>query len=215
MDKINRRKFLSAMSVAAAGSMTRGGWAQTEEKKYKACVVGGTKQRGYGHSLHMSFCMREDVREATESLGPIAGDCVHAMYGFPNGVAMQFDSVKNPDGAQGRYGLDVYGSRGIIAIRFDNEPRVVWLDDATWVPKEDRRWQPLPEAPAFTIKDPVRERNPRLIDDLIAAIEEDRDPKVSLEDGRAVQEMIQAVFESHVQGGRVAMLLERRSHPLR
>ena len=156
-----------------------------------------------------------DVREATESLGPIVGDCVHTMYGFPNGVVMQFDSVKNPDGAQGRYGLDVYGSRGIVAIRFDNGPRVAWLDDATWAPKDDRRWQPLPDAPAFTIKDPVREYNPRLVDDLIAAIEEDRDPKVSLEDGRAVQEMIQAVFESHVQGGRVAMPLERRLHPLR
>ena len=57
------------------------------------------------------------VRQATEPLGPIVGDRVHAMYGFPNGVVGYFDSMLNPDGNGGRFGIDICGSRGILSIR--------------------------------------------------------------------------------------------------
>jgi len=142
------------------------------------------------------------------------GDRVHAMYGFPNGVVGYFDSMLNPDGNGGRFGIDIYGSRGVLSIRIphgDSTVRVQWLEDSTW---SDGGWKPLPDAPRVVMKDPHRERNRIITDDLIAAIEEDRRPVFSVHDGLASWEMTQAVFESCVQGGRVDIPLTSRKHPL-
>ena len=155
-----------------------------------------------------------NVRRATEPLGPIVGDRVHAMYGFPNGVVGYFDSMLNPDGNGGRFGIDIYGSRAVVSIRIphgDSTVRVQWLEDSTW---SDGGWKPLPDAPRVEMKDPHRERNRIITDDLIAAIEEDRRPAFSVQDGLASWEMTQAVFDSCVQGGRVDIPLTSRKHPL-
>ncbi|HPO14183.1 MAG TPA: Gfo/Idh/MocA family oxidoreductase [Candidatus Hydrogenedentes bacterium] len=159
-----------------------------------------------------------DVRDATEPLGPIVGDRIHAMYGFPGGSAGYFDSMKNPDGNGGRFGIDIYGSRGVVSIRInrgDNTASVHWFDGSSWAPAENAGWKPLPDAPVVKVNDLQRERNRIITDDLIAAIEEDRRPAFSVHDGLASWEMIQAVFDSCVQGGRVAIPLQDRSHPLK
>ena len=158
--------------------------------------------------------LRQPMCRATEPLGPIVGDRVHAMYGFPNGLVGYFDSMRNPDGNGGRFGIDIYGSRAVLSIRIphgDATVRVQWLKDSTW---SDGGWKPLPDAPSVEIKDPHRERNRIITDDLIAAIEEDRRPVFSVHDGLASWEMTQAVFESCVQGGRVDIPLTSRKHPL-
>ncbi len=160
-----------------------------------------------------------DVREATEPLGPIVGDRVHAMYAFQDGSVGYFDSMKNSDGNGGRFGIDIYGSRGVISMRIprgDDTASVQWFNDSTWtLSKQGVGWEPLPDAPVVEVKDLQRERNKSITDDLIAAIEEDRRPTYSVHDGLASWEMIQAVFESCVQGGRVALPLANRFHPLR
>jgi len=160
-----------------------------------------------------------DVREATEPLGPIVGDRVHAMYAFRGGLVGYFDSMKNPDGNGGRFGMDLYGSRGVVAIRVlpgDLTVSAHWFEGSLWAPGgKSAGWRPLPDAPVVEVKDPHRERNKTITDDLIAAIEEDRRPAVSVQDGLASWEMTQAVFESCVQGGRVAIPLGARSHPLK
>ena len=53
-----------------------------------------------------------------------------------------------------------------------------------------------------------------MLRDLIAAIEEDRDPFASGRDGRDCLEMIQATWESHRRKARVYMPLTPREHPL-
>ena len=51
--------------------------------------------------------------------------------------------------------------------------------------------------------------------DLIAAIEADRQPLCSMNDGRTVMEMISAIFESQrLQGERVTFPLQTRECPL-
>jgi len=156
-----------------------------------------------------------DVRDPTEPLGPVVGDRIHAVYGFREGVVGHFDSMKNPDGNGGRFGLDVYGSRGVVTIRIGAVPAVYWLNESTWAPSGGEAvWKPLPDVPGFDGED-HRKRNQPIVDDLMAAIQEDRKPAVSLQDGRVAQEMIQAVFESCVQGRRVPVPLEKRSHPLK
>lgn len=156
-----------------------------------------------------------DVREATEPLGPIVGNRIHAMYGFEGGIAGHFSSMKTRDGAGGRWGLDIYGTRGILTIRMEVVPQVFWLDDPTWAPGgRNAAWQPLPGMPAFAVQDQARERHKIIVDDLIAAIEGNREPQVSLKDGRNALEMVQAVFESYTTGRRAPIPAKDRTHPL-
>lgn len=156
-----------------------------------------------------------DVREATEPLGPILGDTIHAMFAFPGGRAGYFDSARHPEGAGGRFGIDLHGSRGIISIRIGSTFEARWLDSPTWnAAAPDAAWMPLPGAPAPE-NTGGHNRYRYIVDDLLEAIAADRRPEVSLQDGRAVQEMIQAVFASHVARAQIAMPLENRTHPLR
>jgi predicted dehydrogenase len=56
---IDRRMFLGTSAMmAAAGMMTR---AAGQEKKWRACILGDTKEGGYGHSLHKIWACRPDI----------------------------------------------------------------------------------------------------------------------------------------------------------
>ncbi len=163
-----------------------------------------------------------DVKEATEPLGPIVGNRINAMFGLGKGIAGFFGSIVQPDGNGRRWGLDVYGSKGVIKARFDDPnktdgiPTVSYLPDPSWAPGlSGLDWAPLPGAPEVTMKNPEVDRNAPIIDDLIAAIEADRMPEVSLQDGRTAYEFIQGTFAAHVHGGRVALPLTGRTHPLK
>jgi predicted dehydrogenase len=59
----------------------------------------------------------------------------------------------------------------------------------------------------------VQRGNQRLILDLLAAIEEGREPLSSGERGRAALELIQAVAAAHAAGGRIKLPLKERTHP--
>ncbi|MBI2424739.1 MAG: Gfo/Idh/MocA family oxidoreductase [Candidatus Hydrogenedentes bacterium] len=157
-----------------------------------------------------------DVREATEPLGPVLGNRIHAMYGFEKGVAGHFSSMRTKDGDGGRWGIQVLGSKGVISIGTGVEPNVWWLNDSTWNGAgRDSKWERLPEAPAYKVVDQAKERHQILVNDLLAAIEADREPVASLNDGLKSQEMVQAVYEAYTQGRRVALPLEQRDHPLK
>ena len=158
----------------------------------------------------------EDVREASEPLGPVVGDSIHAIFGFDNAVQGSFASKKHEDEFPGRWGLDFYGSRGIATIRMTTMPQIAFIEEPTWAPGgRNSEWQRLPDRPQVERREPlmVMQYAP-IIDDLIKAIEEDRAPKVNLEDGRNATEMIQAVFETPLHGGRVDLPLTDREHPL-
>ncbi len=158
---------------------------------------------------------KADVREATEPLGPIMGDRVHAVYGFDNGVVGYFASTKNPENGGGRWGLDIFGTKGIVTIRSDVAMPVKMILESTWAPGgRESAWQDLPDVPDAPTQPAPDIRNAPITNDLIAAIKEDRLPKVSLQDGRASLEMIQAVYESHLRGARVEFPLNERRHPL-
>jgi len=158
---------------------------------------------------------RSDIREATEPVGPVLGDRIHAVYGFRDGIVGHFASTSNRDGNGGRWGLDIFGSKGIVTIRLDRRFDICLLRDPAWAPGgKDLRWQPLPDAPAVEIRRPELENYLPIVDDLIAAIGEDRRPKTSLQDGRDSLEMIQAVHEAYLNGGRAVMPLKQRDHPL-
>jgi predicted dehydrogenase len=163
--------------------------------------------------------VKGDVHDASEPLGPVVGDRVQVTYAFENGLKGYFSSMKVSDGSGGRWGLDLYGSKGIVTIRMDNEP-IVWLyRDPSWaLGGADIKPEKLPDAPADPPlgDDLVPTMNGYVVDDLIESIEKDREPAVSLQKGRDALEMILAAYASHIEGGCPVMLpLKEREHPLK
>ncbi|RPJ87513.1 MAG: gfo/Idh/MocA family oxidoreductase, partial [Acidobacteria bacterium] len=160
---------------------------------------------------------KADVHEATESLGPVVGDRVQATYAFKDGIKGYFASTRSEDGNGGRWGLDILGSGGIVTIRPDAQPMIGLLREPSWAPLAGRRnWEVLPGAPPEVMSpNPRAARYAPIVDDLLLAIEENREPKVSLRDGLLSLEMLQAVYESHVRETRVTFPLQSRAHPLK
>ncbi|HAP09108.1 MAG TPA: hypothetical protein DCR20_14900 [Planctomycetaceae bacterium] len=56
--------------------------------------------------------------------------------------------------------------------------------------------------------------NPAAALDLMESIRRDRQPKCSMYEARGAVELVLAAFESHVQGGPVALPLQVRDNPL-
>ncbi len=162
---------------------------------------------------------RSDVREGGEGMGPILGDRLYATYGFDRGVIGTFGTHKARHGAGSRFGLTLYGSRGIIQLTTGSLPPVWFLDDPSWFPgKSKAAWQEITSAglgKPETLKDGgLGQGNVWIANDLIEAIEKDRQPLGSMYDGRAALEMIHAVYESHRIKGPVELPLKTRVNPL-
>ena len=160
------------------------------------------------------------VREASEPLGSVVGNRLHASYGFAQGVVGTFSSMFTKEGNGLRWGLDICGTKGIISIRLNTKngiPLVHWLEDSIWTsgPRKTA-WKPLPDVKPYTFEDQVRQRYLPITQSVSDTIGTDQKPIASFEDGRRAQEMIQGCFASHVQGGaKVTIPLTDRSHPLK
>jgi len=167
---------------------------------------------------------KKDVRDCKSyGIGPLAGNEVHAMYHFSSGVTGYFDSVQG-EGAPPpwRYDLRVFGSKGVLHIpstRLFLSP-VQYLPDPLWSPgRSGKQWIPVSAAgigKAESAEDQLTHRNGNVlaVKDLIAAIEEDREPVANMEEARTNLEMIVAVFESHRVGASVTFPLKNRKNPL-
>jgi len=160
----------------------------------------------------------DDVFEGPEGLGPLAGDEVHAMYKMSSGPMAYFSSLKHAGNSK-RYALQIHGSTGIIELTEGILPAVHYLDDPAWSPgRSDAKWQRISSA-GIGKPEPLSGRRYQarymlMIEDLLAAIEKDRQPLCGVYEARGVTEMIVAVFESHRQRGPVEFPLENRQNPL-
>lgn len=162
-----------------------------------------------------------DVIRTKEDFGPIAGNAVHARFEMESGVPFFFDSIQDAGDAKVGFGLQLIGTKALIDIRVDNTPLAHLVPGNPFQPvKEPRPWIPITTAgasepePIANIGNQVmtHQRGAR---DLIAAIQENRQPLCSAADGRVTVEMITAVLESHRQDGqRVAFPLATRDNPL-
>ncbi len=151
-----------------------------------------------------------DTRPGAEGMGWMAGTRLAATYGLPAGVYGYFGSQRSDDASGVRFGLDLYGSRGVIQLRAIDAP-VFRLISTTWTP-EKAQWERLPSPPGWQPGLPAG--NVRLVRDLIESIEQDRQPASSGYDGRWALEMILGVYAAHRAGGRVRLPLQDRRHPL-
>ncbi|MBI3861247.1 MAG: Gfo/Idh/MocA family oxidoreductase [Planctomycetia bacterium] len=162
---------------------------------------------------------KSDVIAGNEGLGPLAGDAVEASYRFPNGVTGHFSSHRGLGGSPSRFGLQIFGSKGIVEYLTGYLPAVNYLPDPSWSPgRSGAKWQKVSSAGPGN-PEPIKSAglsagNVAAINDLIAAIEQNRQPLCSAYSGRTIIEMIMGVFESQRQGKPVAIPLENREHPL-
>jgi predicted dehydrogenase len=163
---------------------------------------------------------KDDVRPGNEGIGPLAGDAVNAMYGLESGATAYFASHRSMGGGQGRFGVQIFGSQGIVEILTGSLPSVQFLPDPAWSPGRSKaRWLPVTSA-GIDQPEPLKDSgldggNVLAVKDLLAAIEvQDRDPECSVYEGRMTVEMISAVFESHRTGGPVNFPLKTRENPL-
>ncbi|MCX8035816.1 MAG: Gfo/Idh/MocA family oxidoreductase [Candidatus Sumerlaeia bacterium] len=163
---------------------------------------------------------RQDVKAGAEGIGPLAGDTVHAMYRLDGGAAAYFDSVRNAGTGGSRFGLQIFGSTGIIEMTTGHLPPAFILEgDPAWSPgRSGKNWIPITSA-GIGKPEPLKDGglpagNTLAVQDLIAAIEEDRPPKADIETGRIAIEMIVAVFESQRLGKLAIFPLQNRANPL-
>ncbi|MGH2368931.1 MAG: hypothetical protein ACRDI2_12095, partial [Chloroflexota bacterium] len=158
-----------------------------------------------------------DVHEGRYASGPVAGDGIVATYGFDAGATGIVESMQSDDGGGSEYlRWEVGGTGGTLAFwsRLDSPvyfcPRPYPLPDC---PAEWQRFQPE-GVPLQAGRSGLHPANQTLVRDLLAAVEENRAPTASGHDARAALEMVLAAYESHITGGRVALPLQARTHPL-
>lgn len=170
-----------------------------------------------------------DKTTATEPLGPIAGDSISAMFGFKGGVRGFFDTTRNLS-IRGKsrfdnlYGLFLECERASLALR---QPGDVYIYPAPLVLPDlkDLEWEKLwiedwhftsEHKPRTDIRRQwVHIGNRTLANDLIDAIETQRDPLSGITNGVLITEIVQGVYASHfAEGRRLSIPLTDRVHPL-
>jgi predicted dehydrogenase len=167
-----------------------------------------------GHGL-----TKADVAEGAEGLGPLAGDQVSAMYGLDEGATAYFGTQRNAGGGKSRFALQILGTAGIIEITSGYHPIVNYLGDPAWSPgRSGIQWQAVSTQgigkPETATDSGPHAGNIAAVKDLLAAVEEDRQPICSAYDARAAVEMIVAAMESQRVGGPVRFPLKTRVNPL-
>lgn len=160
-----------------------------------------------------------DVVEGAEGLGPLAGDQLQARYAFGHQIDGYFASRRGMAGDPSRFALQIFGSKGIIEIPSGYLVPAYILRDGSWSPgRSGKSWETITSngigQPETRTDGHYEGGHLAAINDLLDAIDADRPPICSADDGRSIVEMIAAVFESHRLGGPVKLPLETRVNPL-
>ena len=158
---------------------------------------------------------RNDAKPGNEEIGLLAGDQVNAMFGMDDGVIATFGSRRNAAG--NRFGLQIFGSKGVVEVLTGYLPSAHFLADPSWSPgRSNSKWIPISTAglgKSEVIADDGLGGNIAIVEDLIAAIENDRQPECSAYEGRITVEMITAVLASQLAGTSLPMPLRSRVNP--
>lgn len=162
---------------------------------------------------------KADVAPGNEGIGPLAGDHLQATYTFANGVTGFFASRRGQGGEPSRFGVQVFGSKGIAEVQFGYPAVCYLLREPGWNPGRGKgKWLPVTsngiDKPETMEPIGVDAGNVAIVKDLLQAIQEQRQPRCNLYDARWTIEMISAVFESHRLNQPVNFPLTQRENPL-
>lgn len=153
---------------------------------------------------------RKQAVDGNEGIGLLAGDGIDASYRLASNATGFFASHRDKAGNPSRFGLTVYGSRGMIQCQ-SGYNRAAWiLKDPSWSPgRSGVRWETISPSPS-----PVHaDGNTAAIADLVNSIRQQRDPRSGPQEARRATEMIVAVFASHLRGSAVSLPLAERGNP--
>lgn len=162
---------------------------------------------------------KSDIRPGNEGIGPLAGDNLAAMYGLAGGARGYFASRRAAGVGASRFGLQIFGSKGVLEILTGSLPAVWFLPDPNWSPGRSKAsWKPVSSV-GVDQPEPLKDGgldggNVLAVQDLLGAIEEDRHPECSIYEGRTTVEMIAAVFQSQRERRPVSIPLTHRENPL-
>ena len=163
---------------------------------------------------------KADVYAGKEGIGPLAGDGINAMYRMKNGVAVYFASHRNQGGRPSRFGLTIFGSKGVVEYHSGYGRTAYLLSDSAWSPgRTGKKWVPITTGgvgkPAVANDLDGHDGSTHdTVKDLIAAIEQDKQPLSNMYAALAATEMIAAVFESHRLKAPAQFPLKNRKNPL-
>jgi len=159
-----------------------------------------------GQELHP-----DHVREPSEPVGPVAGDCINSYFAFSSGVSGFFDSRKDQAGSSQRYGMEIIGSEATLSLRGGSGSELMLYPHPVFRPADgDQSWTPVTDLPDSGLG----LGNQLAIRDLIDAAESDREPVSSAAAAVAALEMIHGAYASQITGHRVEMPMTHRQHPL-
>ncbi len=160
-----------------------------------------------------------DIHPGNEGLGPIAGDAIQAHFALESGAIGRWSSIRDAAAQPSRFGITLKGSRGLITMGTGFLPKAYWLANPSWNTGSNQRpWTPISSNGPGQLE-PLEDGglqagNVLACQDLIAAIEDDRQPESNLADASLTTEMILGVFESHRTGKRISFPMSSRQHPL-
>lgn len=160
-----------------------------------------------------------DARSATENIGPVAGNEVTAQFGFPNSVHATFTSRGKSREQAGPWGIELIGTKGAVKILMEMVPRIYTIKRG---PSKEKRmtdewlvWEGDPTADYPAAEKSTQKANARVVDDWLAAIEQNREPVCSGFAAMKALEMALAVFAAGLSKTRVELPLKNRQHPLK
>ncbi len=151
---------------------------------------------------------------------PSVADVIFKPYQFDDEITGFFGSRRDAGpGGTGRFGLRILGEKGAIDVLTGHLPAAYLLEDPLWSPgRSGKQWVPISSAGPGK-PEPLEDRglsggNQLACQDLLLAIEEDRQPEANVYEARTTVEMISAIFDSHRQGMPVTIPLASRDHGL-
>lgn len=161
---------------------------------------------------------RADAHRVKEQIGPVAGDEVSAQFAFARGVTGSFTTRARLQQQIGHWGLELVGSKTSVRLLADVYPAIQVLRPGKWdsAGRMDQ-WQPLESDPGAKLSADERGFGPanrRVVEDWLDAIKNNREPVSSGRNAMKSIEMIMAVYQAALSGGRVPLPLKSRQHPL-
>jgi predicted dehydrogenase len=149
--------------------------------------------------------------------GLVLGERGAVLIGFAGEVPAVARFYHSPHSDSRYDGVDVVGTKGSIAVRGAVEKVIYRRQGHTFAGHDP--WQPVtvPTEPAYAIDYDAQGGmllSRGMVRKLIEAIEAERSPVSSGEDGLAALELIMATYQSHRQGVPVTLPLAERRHPL-
>ncbi len=162
---------------------------------------------------------KADARAPSEPIGLVAGNQINAMFSFQNGVHGYFSSMVSREPDRMRFGIYLYGSRGVIFVPNQIFPlgQPYILRSSGWMPTPECDWErislpnPVPSASPLGVQ---HLSNVAMAADLLEAIQSSRKPMCNEEDGRWTVEMVASVYQSHLRKHRVSLPLQDRKSGL-